>query len=76
MTTIAGCRQRFEESRRIRLASLEMWPDRPHLENRYTAWQGGPEVNAIGRFVLGLMHTDDHIEQIAEIVRQAYAARS
>ena len=33
MRTIEGCRQRLEESRRMRLASLEMWPDDPHLEN-------------------------------------------
>src|SRR5690606_14975610 len=29
MTTIDQCRQRLEESRRMRLASLGMWPDTP-----------------------------------------------
>ena len=38
MRTIAGCRQRLQESRRMRLASLEMWPDPPHLDNRYKAF--------------------------------------
>jgi hypothetical protein len=76
MTTIAQCRQRLEESRRMRLASLEMWPDEPHLENAYAIWSDAPPVNAIGRFILGLMHADDHLGQIAEIVRQAHAARS
>ena len=71
MTTIEGCRQRMEESRRMRLASLEMWPDPPHLENTYKTWSKGPRVNAIGRFALGLMHTDSHLGQIADIVQQA-----
>lgn len=76
VTTIAQCRQRLEESRRMRLASLEMWPDEPHLDNVYEPWTGAPQVNAIGRFVYGLMHDDSHIGQIAEIVRQAQAART
>jgi alkanesulfonate monooxygenase SsuD/methylene tetrahydromethanopterin reductase-like flavin-dependent oxidoreductase (luciferase family) len=75
MATIASCRQRLEESRRIRLASLAMWPDEPHLCNVYKPWSEAPEVNAIGRFVLGLMHDDSHVDQIAKIVRQAKAAR-
>ncbi len=32
VTTIAQCHQRLEESRRMRLASLDMWPDPPHLD--------------------------------------------
>jgi hypothetical protein len=75
MRTIAGCCQRLEESRRMRLASLGMWPDVPHLANEYRAWTDGPTVNAIGRFVLGLMHEESHLAQIREIVRQARAAR-
>ena len=73
MRTIEGCRHRLEESRRIRLASLEMWPKEAHLENVYEAWSGGPRVNAVGRFVLGLMHDDSHLGQVEEIVRQAKA---
>jgi len=76
VTTIAACRQRLEESRRMRLASLEIWPDQPFLENTYEPWQGAPQVNAIGRFVYGLSHDDSHLEQIAEIVRQAYNHRA
>jgi len=76
MKTIEMCRHRLEESRRIRLASLGMWPDEPHLEITHTVWKNGPKVNAIGRFVLGLSHDDSHIEQIADIVSQAKAARS
>ena len=78
--TLDYCRCRLEESRRIRLASLDMWPDLPHLENVYQTWEKGPTVNAVSRFVLGLMHTDSHLDQIREIVKQAeqhrLAARS
>jgi hypothetical protein len=76
VTTIAQCRQRLEESRRMRQASLDMWPERPHLDNNYQAWKDGPQVNAIGRFVLGLMHDDSHLGQIQEIARQVQAART
>jgi hypothetical protein len=75
VTTIAQCRHRLEESRRMRLSSLDTWPDEPHLDNVYEPWSGAPQMNAIGRFVLGLSHDDSHLGQIAEIVRQAKAAR-
>ncbi|GIV72977.1 MULTISPECIES: DinB family protein [Caldilinea] len=75
VTTIDQCRHRLEESRRMRLASLEMWPDSPHFDICYTPWRGAGEVNCVGRFVLGLFHDDDHLGQIAEIVRQAHQAR-
>jgi hypothetical protein len=74
--TIAACRDRLEESRRMRLASLEMWPTQAHLETEYEAWPNGPHIKTIGRFVFGLMHDDDHLGQISEIVRQARAARA
>jgi len=76
VTTIAQCRRRLEESRRMRLASLDMWPDEPDLINSY---QPSPEYesrNAIIRFVLGLQHDDSHLDQIAKIVRQAKEART
>ena len=76
ITTVSACRQRLEESRRIRLASLQMWPDVPNLELSYQAWPGGPQVSALGRFVLGLMHDDDHLGQMREIVRQVRTARA
>lgn len=76
VTTIAQCRHRLQESRRIRLASLDMWPDKPHLDLTYKPWSNAPEVNAVGRFVLGLRHDHSHLEQIANIIRQAQAARA
>jgi hypothetical protein len=75
MTSIERCRHRLAESQRMRLASLEMWPQEPHLENGYRIWKDEPKVNATGRFVLGLMHEESHLEQITEIVRQSKAAR-
>ncbi len=70
VTTIAQCRERLEESRRMRHASLEMWPNPPHLENVFVSNYWG-EYNAFGRFLLGLSHEQGHLPQIAEIVRQA-----
>jgi hypothetical protein len=75
VTTIEQCRHRLEESRRMRLASLAMWPDEPYLENNYQISERFPVLNAIMRFVFGLWHDDSHLGQIAEIVRQANAAR-
>lgn len=75
VTTIAQCRQRLAESRRIRLASLELWPDQPHLDLSYAPWPGAGAINCVARFVLGLRHDDDHLEQIGDIVRQACGAR-
>ena len=76
VTTVAQCRQRLEESRRMRLASLEMWPDPPHLDTLFFSPRTNRSYNAIVRFVLGLMHDDAHLGQVAEIVRQAQQARS
>jgi len=73
ITTIEQCRQRLEESRRMRLASLDIWPNEAHLDNTYKTYMG--MVNAVGRFVLGLKHDDAHLDQIKEVVRQAHTAR-
>ena len=72
-TTVAFCIARLEENRRMRLASLGMWPDKPHLEYVIEPWPGMTHVNAVGRFALGLMHDEMHLEHIAEIIRQAKA---
>lgn len=76
ITSLEQCRQRLEESRRIRLAAIDMWPDAPHLDNRLDLPWLGDKVNAQGRFVLGLMHDTGHVAQLAEAARQAKAARS
>ncbi len=76
VTTIAQCRHRLEESRRMRLASLDMWPDEPYLDNRHMPYRFVGELNAIGYFVTGLFHDDGHLEQISNIIQQAQAART
>jgi hypothetical protein len=68
--TIQQVRQRLEESRRMLLASLEMWPDTPHLKNNYTTPKG-LKVTPIVRFLLGQNHAASHLDQIAEVLRQS-----
>lgn len=74
VTTVAQLRQRLEESRRMRLAFLETWPDDPHLDITQELSFG--TFNAVTRFLTGLLHEDSHLEQLREIMRQARAARS
>lgn len=70
VTSIAQCRHRLEESRRMRVAYLNSWPDAPHLDLLWTkAPRFGP-LNAIGYTMLGLKHDNDHLGQIADIMRQ------
>jgi hypothetical protein len=75
VTTIAQCRERLEESRRLRLATLDVWPNPPHLDITISYRRLPEPVNAIGRFVMGLIHDVDHLGQIEAIARQAVAVR-
>jgi hypothetical protein len=76
VTTIAQCRARLEESRRMRHALLNAWPAEPHLAVLFTpSAPGAKPVNAIARFCGGLSHDVSHLGQIKEIMRQAKAAR-
>ena len=75
VTTVAQCRARLEESRRMRLASLDMWPDQPYLENTYEPYAGRGSYNAVSRFIGGLSHDDSHLAQIERLAREARAAR-
>jgi hypothetical protein len=74
--TIDQVRNRFEESRRMRLAMLDAWPDEPHLEVTYAPSPRFGSYNAISRFLMGLYHDDDHLGQLREIMHQAREARS
>ena len=74
--TIAQVRQRFEESRRMRLAMLDAWPDEPHLDVTYAPSPRFGSYNAVSRFIMGLYHDDDHLGQLREIMRQARELRS
>lgn len=71
VTTIAQCRERLEESRRLRLATLDVWPNPPHLDVTIPYRRLPEPVNAVGRFVMGLIHDVDHLGQIEAIARQA-----
>lgn len=74
--TIAQVRQRLEDSRRMRKAMLDAWPDEPHLNVTYTPYPRLGPINAIGRFVFGLSHDTDHLDQLREIMRQAREVRT
>lgn len=74
--TIDQVRHRFEESRRMRLAMLDAWPDELHLEVTYAPSPRFGSYNAISRFIMGLYHDDDHLGQLREIMRQAREVRS
>jgi len=72
VTAIEQCRARMSESRRMCLASLEMWPEPPHMENTFTPqYPGALPHTCISRFASGLKHAADHLGQITEIVQQA-----
>ena len=75
-TTVPFLRDRMEESRRMQLAMLDAWPSRAHLDVTFTAREGASPVNAIGRFLGGLMHADSHREQVTKVLAQAAAARA
>jgi hypothetical protein len=70
--------QRLEESRRMRLAYLDAWPDQPDLtmlrglSPRYVEKFG--QMNATAAFLFGLMHEVGHHEQFREVARQAEQA--
>lgn len=74
-TTVAFLRDRIGESRRMRLAMLGAWPDRPHLGVTWQPNPGRPQLNAISTFVSGLAHEDSHLDQIRRVLGQAEAAR-
>ena len=76
ISTIKQCQEILEESRRMRLATLDIWPHEPHLDIRYEVWDGGPIANATELFVVGHMHEYSHLDQIRDIVNQAHTARS
>ena len=74
--TMAQCRERLEDSRRIRLATLEVWPNPPQIETTTTLGFLDGVLNPPARFCTGLSHESSHLDQIAEVVRQARVGRS
>jgi hypothetical protein len=81
MNSKAKVVQRLEESRRIRLASLDTWPDEPHYEtyrilSSDRAREALGNVNAPAAFLMGLSHETGHYTQIEEVKQQALAAKA
>ncbi|GAB4319821.1 MAG: hypothetical protein Kow00117_09460 [Phototrophicales bacterium] len=80
ITTKAQCVQRLEESRRIRLAYLDTWPDDPFLDvyrqvsERFIEKFG--QMNAPAAFLFGLWHEVGHYDQIKEVIQQAKQAKA
>jgi hypothetical protein len=71
VTTVAQCRARLEESRRMRLANLSAWPHEPQLRNTHQAWENGPFYGPTQYVLLGLRHDTAHLEQIRDVAQQA-----
>jgi hypothetical protein len=75
ITTKAEAIARLEESRRMRLAFLDTWPDEPHLDvyrevsPRFLERFG--KMNATVAFLNGLKHELGHHGQYREVARQA-----
>jgi hypothetical protein len=77
VSTVQQLRARLEESRRMRHAFLNAWPDRPNLTLTYKPDHPKAKPrNAVTRFVAGLLHDDNHLAQIRSIIAQASAARA
>ena len=74
VTTVGACMDRLDESERMILATLAAWPAAPHLDVVFVNSRGSVR-NAPARFLGGLMHADEHIEQVAEILSQARLSR-
>lgn len=80
ITTKAQCLQRLEESRRMRLAYLDAFPDDPSLETYHEMSENFVnkygQCNAIVAVLLGLMHEEGHFAQFRDVHDQAVAART
>ena len=79
ITTKAQCVQRLEESRRMRLAYLDAWPDQPFLDIMRNVSEGftakfGP-MNAPTAFLFGLKHEIGHLDQLRNVAQQALASK-
>ncbi len=76
VTTVEQVRQRLQESRRMALAMLDAWPDAPHMDVTQTPIPRFGPMNAIARYLLGLMHANNHLGQVADAMAQAKSARA
>jgi hypothetical protein len=74
-TSRSDCLARLLESRRIRAASLDLWPTLPHLENTVDLFPPMAPLGPIECFLLGLRHEAGHLDQIRDVLDQARAYR-
>ncbi len=78
IVTHVQCVQRLKESRRMRLAFLDTWPDEPHLDVYRKVSKEFVELfgqsNAPAAFLFSLRHETGHYDQIREVRKQALAA--
>jgi hypothetical protein len=76
ISRVTQLRERLLESRRIRHAYLNAWPDSPHLDITYLAkYPGAVPRNAITMFIGGLSHEASHLDQIADILQQTQTSK-
>lgn len=80
ITTHAQVVQRLNESKRMRNAFLDTWPDAPFLDTkrelspRFIERVG--EINAPAAFLFGLRHELGHYDQFEDVKKQALAAHA
>lgn len=71
MTTVVQCRERLEESRRMRLASLSLWPDDPQIATHFQVSEQSQPMGPAARFAAGLRHESSHLAQVRDVIQQA-----
>jgi hypothetical protein len=75
VTTVALCRARLEESRRMRLASLSLWPADQQIATSYQPSEKFKPMGPVARFASGLRHESNHLAQVRDVIQQAREAR-
>jgi hypothetical protein len=73
--TIADCRARLADSRRMCAASLGMWPEGPDLTNAFSPFEGAPQYGPTAYYLAGVRHAAAHIPQIVDALAQARTDR-
>ena len=68
--TAQQIQERLQESQRMCRAFLDAWPTTPHLDLTVTRIPHFGPLNAIGMYILGVLHGESHIEQLRDIMRQ------
>ncbi|GLV54798.1 hypothetical protein KDH_16450 [Dictyobacter sp. S3.2.2.5] len=74
ITTVEQLQARLRECNRLCNAYLDAWPDNPDLSATVTRIPFIGPMNAIGCYVLGILHGQMHYDQLKEIMRQAREA--